>query len=50
MSEVRGFSYVMTASEYKEKLEMLGSRENVIAYINETYSLCRLVTDIKVVG
>ena len=45
-----GFQYIMSAADYREKLQMFGSKENIIAFINETYSLFRIVTDIKIVG
>lgn len=50
MEEVRDYEYVMSKSHYSELLRMFGTKANIIKYINETYFLMRLVTDIKIVG
>lgn len=50
MDMVSNYSYVIDKEHYSELLKICGTKENVILYINETYSLMRLVTDIKIKG
>lgn len=48
ISAVRGYSYAMGKEQYQILLKELGSKNNVITYINENYSLMRFVTDIRI--